>query len=217
MSDASRERRIVWLSRLGLAVLRVLALTWRVRWVNREAFLAQRAKGRAVVLVVWHGQLLPALWGLRDSGVVAMVSEHGDGEIIGRAAVALGLRLVRGSTTRGAARVLLSGAREVEAGFDLAITPDGPRGPAKSVAPGAVAIAQRTGAPLLPIGAWASSAWHLKSWDRFMVPKPFARVHIAFGELLYIDSGAARKAVESSGAVRALIEAAEDRAVAGPT
>jgi lysophospholipid acyltransferase (LPLAT)-like uncharacterized protein len=208
VSEAARERRIVWLSWLGLWTLRALAFTWRFRVLNREVLLAHRAQGRPVVQVFWHGQLLSVLWSIRHQPVAAMVSEHGDGEIIGRAAQALGCRLVRGSTSRGAARALLTGAREIEAGNDLAITPDGPRGPAKSVAPGAVAIAQRTGAPLLPVGVWASRSWHLKSWDRFMVPQPFAVVNIAYGEPLYIDSDAVRKSVESAGTVATRIDAA---------
>lgn len=212
MSDASRERRIAWMSWLGLHSLRLLALTWRFRVVNPEVLVAFRAKGRPVVQVFWHGQLLSVLWSIRNKQVACMVSEHGDGEIIGRAATALGCRLVRGSTSRGAARALLAGAREIEAGYDLAITPDGPRGPAKSVAPGALAIAQRTGAPLMPVGVWASRAWHLKSWDRFMIPKPFAVVNIVYGDALYIDSDSARKAAESSDAVRSAIEAAVARA-----
>jgi lysophospholipid acyltransferase (LPLAT)-like uncharacterized protein len=209
------ERRIAWLSWLGLIALRVLASTWRFRIVNPEVLVGQHAKGRPVVQVFWHGQLLSVLWSIRHKQVACMVSEHGDGEIVGRVAVRLGCRLVRGSTSRGAARALLTGAREIEAGYDLAITPDGPRGPAKSVAPGAVAIAQRTGAPLMPVGVWASRAWHFKSWDRFMVPKPFAKVHVAYGDALYIDSDAARKSVEASGDIAARIEAAIGRATQG--
>jgi lysophospholipid acyltransferase (LPLAT)-like uncharacterized protein len=215
VSDASRERRIVWLSWLGLQSLRLLALTWRFRVVNPEVLVAFRAQGRSVVQVFWHGQLLSVLWSIRHKQVAAMVSEHGDGEIIGRAAAALGCRLVRGSTSRGAARALLTGAREIEAGFDLAITPDGPRGPAKSVAPGAIAIAHRTGAPIMPVGIWASRAWHLRSWDRFMIPKPFAKVNVAYGDAIYIDSDTARKTVESNGAVRSAIDAAIERARPG--
>jgi len=215
VSEASRERRIIWLSWLGLQALRLLALTWRFRVVNPEVLVAFRAKGRSVVQVFWHGQLLSVLWLIRHKQVAAMVSEHGDGEIIGRAAKALGCRLVRGSTSRGAARALLTGAREIESGFDLAITPDGPRGPAKSVAPGAVAIAHRTGAPLMPVGVWASRAWHMKSWDRFMVPKPFALVRVAYGDAFYVDSDAARKAAEASGAVKTAIDAAIERAASG--
>jgi lysophospholipid acyltransferase (LPLAT)-like uncharacterized protein len=215
VSERTREWRIALLSTIGLWALRVLAFTWRYRVVNPEVLVAQHAQGKAVVRIFWHGHLLAGLWALRYQNVATMISEHGDGEIIGRAAQALGCRMVRGSTSRGAARALLSGAREIEAGYDLALTPDGPRGPAKSVAPGTAAIAQRTGAPILPIGIWASRAWHLSSWDSLMIPQPFARVNIAYGEPLFIDSDAARKAAEATGAVAKAIEAAIARATPG--
>jgi lysophospholipid acyltransferase (LPLAT)-like uncharacterized protein len=90
----------------------------------------------------------------------------------GRTAIAkaIGFRLIRGSTSRGAARALLGACRELESGFDIAVTPDGPRGPAGSVAPGALVISQRTGAPMVPVAASAKSAWRLRSWDRFLIP-----------------------------------------------
>lgn len=215
MSDMSRERRIAWLARLGLVTLGVLGRTWRVRYVNNELVRREHAAGRRVIHVLWHGQLFPLLWLLRDRPLAVVISEHTDGEIIARAAQALGYRPVRGSTSRGAARALLGAAREVDAGYDLAITPDGPRGPAKSVAPGAVIIAQRTGAPLMPVAVWASRAWRLNTWDGFLIPKPFARVHVAYGPPMVIDSDSARKAVEASDAVRAGIDGAIAIAEAG--
>lgn len=208
VSDTSRERRVTWLSRLGLLLLYVLGATWRVRFVNPEVWHAQHLGGRSVILTLWHGQLLPLLWANRGRPLAVMISEHADGEIIARVAHAMGYRPVRGSTTRGAARALLTAAREVDAGYDLAITPDGPKGPARSVAPGALVIAQRTGAALLPMTAWASRAWRLKSWDSFMIPKPFARVHVAYGTPIRIDSDSARKAVEAGDTLRAAIDAA---------
>lgn len=208
MSERSRERRIAFLSWVGWVVLLILSRTWRWRHVNRETLLAHRAKGQPVIQVFWHGQLLAMMIEARRQNVMVMVSEHGDGEIISRALSRLGFGLVRGSSSRGAARALLAGAREVENGHDLIVTPDGPRGPAKSVAPGAAAIAQRTGAPVLPIGIYASSAWRLKSWDGLMIPKPFAMVRVAYGTPIVLATDSARKAVEASNGIHAAIEAA---------
>jgi len=208
MSEAWRERRMAWLSRLGLILLHVLARTWRVRFSNSELLHAEHAKGGAVILALWHGQLLPLLWANRRTHLAVIISEHSDGEIIARVAIALGIRPVRGSTTRGAARALLGAAREVEAGYDLAITPDGPRGPARSVAPGALVIAQRTGASVVPMAAAASRAWTLNSWDGFQIPKPFSRVVVTYGTPVRIDNDAARKAAEASNALQVAIDAA---------
>jgi len=208
MSDESRERRVAWLARLGLVLLSILGRTWRVRFTNSEVLHAEHAQGRGVILALWHGQLLPLLWANRRRHMAVIVSEHSDGEIIARVAIALGIHPVRGSTTRGAARALLGAAREVDAGYDLAITPDGPRGPARSVAPGALHIAQRTGAAVIPISAAARRAWRLNSWDGFLIPKPFTRVVVTYGTPIRIDSDAARKAAEASNALQLAIDAA---------
>lgn len=208
-----RERRITWLSRIGTTVLRALASTWRVRFVNPEVVRSFTDRREPFIYVLWHGQLLPLMWTHRNRDVSVMISEHSDGEIIARVAHALGFRTVRGSTSRGAARALLGACREVEAGFSLAITPDGPRGPAHTVAPGAVAIAQRTGAAMIPTAMSTSTAWHLRSWDRFTIPKPFARVTVVYGEPIRIAADTPRDATTEIDSVRSGIERATELAI----
>jgi lysophospholipid acyltransferase (LPLAT)-like uncharacterized protein len=88
---------------------------------------------------------------------------------------------VRGSTYRGADRALVGLVRELRAGHDVAVTPDGPRGPAGHFAPGALVAAQRGGAPIVSVAVAATRAWRLRSWDGFIIPKPFARVTVAYG------------------------------------
>jgi lysophospholipid acyltransferase (LPLAT)-like uncharacterized protein len=216
MSEAAAERRVAWLARLGLVALAILGRTWRIRFANAELLHAEHARSGPVILALWHGQILPLLWANRQRHLAVMISEHSDGEIVARVCAALGLRPVRGSTTRGAARALLGAAKEVDAGYDLAITPDGPRGPARSVAPGALVIAQRTGAAVVPMCAAAKSAWRLKSWDSFMIPKPFTRVTVTYGPPIRIDSDAARKAAEANNTLQLAIDAATAAAEAAP-
>jgi lysophospholipid acyltransferase (LPLAT)-like uncharacterized protein len=165
-----------------------------------------------VIFSLWHGQMLPLLYHHRNEGVSILISEHGDGEIIARIAARLGFRTVRGSTSRGAARALLGMVRVLEEGNDLAITPDGPRGPAKSYAPGPLVVAQRSGRPIIPTVAVASSGWRLKSWDSFLIPRPFARVTIGYGEPVFIDASDARAATENADRLREAMIAAEERA-----
>jgi len=197
---------------IGWIIVRVLAFTWRLREVNPELRDDARASTGPVVYVLWHGQLLPLLYAHRGRGIVVMISEHRDGELIARIAHRFGFRTVRGSTSRGAARALLGACREVEQGSDLAITVDGPRGPARSVAAGSAVVSQRTGKPLLPVAAEADRAWRLRSWDRFMIPKPFARVTVAYATPFVVDAATARDAGAESAAVRGAIERAEDLA-----
>ena len=181
---------------LGVFVLRLLAMTWRRRVTRGEHYERVARSGRAFIFALPHGHLLPLLWHHHGQDVSIVISEHRDGEIIAQVARRLGYRTVRGSTTRGAARALLGVIRELEEGHPVAFTPDGPRGPAGSFAPGTVVASQRSGCPILPIAAGASRAWRLGSWDRFMIPKPFATVTVAYGEPTVVASGSAREAVD---------------------
>lgn len=190
--------KIRWSSRFGVAFIQAIARTWRIRAVNEEAYRAERSAGRAVVLALWHGEMLPLLYYHRNRQIAVLVSEHGDGEIIARILDSLGFRLVRGSSSRGAARALIAVDRELKAGYVVGITPDGPRGPRHSVAPGALLAAHRAGVRIVPLAASASAFWQLGSWDRFMIPKPFARVTIAYGDPLAVEAPTSREAGEKT-------------------
>jgi len=189
-----------WSSKLALlagrAFLQALARTWRFRVVNASAVAGLRREKVGFIWSLWHGEMLPLLWFHRDQGVLVLISEHRDGELVARAAASLGFGLIRGSTTRGADRALISLGRELKAGREVAITPDGPKGPARKFAPGALIAAQRSNSYILPTVAVADRAWHLKSWDRFMIPKPFARVTIAYGEPTKVHGATPRAAAE---------------------
>jgi lysophospholipid acyltransferase (LPLAT)-like uncharacterized protein len=207
---------------LGLAMLawaaavfvRLLGHTWRSRVSHDGDVHRLRADRQPIVFTIWHGEMLPLLYQHRRQGVAVLISEHGDGEIIAQIAERLGYRTVRGSTSRGAARAILELARVVGEGHDLAITPDGPRGPNRSVAPGALVVAHRTGAPLIGAVAVASSAWRLRSWDRFMIPRPFARVAFGYSDPSALETTAqgARGAAEEVDRLAAAMALAEERA-----
>lgn len=194
MNGGSGDRKLRWTVRLGVLVIRALASTWRYRVINGEPLRALRARGVPVVLALWHGQMLVPLWHHRGQGIAILISEHRDGEIIAQIAHSLGLRTVRGSTSRGGGRALVGLTRELTTGHDIAVTPDGPRGPAESFAAGTVVAAQRAGAPIVAIGVHAPRAWRLRSWDRFLIPKPFSRVHIAYSDPTYVEAQGPREA-----------------------
>jgi lysophospholipid acyltransferase (LPLAT)-like uncharacterized protein len=200
---------------LGGAVLRSIAHTWRFEIRNARAIESLRDQRRPFIFSLWHGQLLPLLWHHRNERIAVLISEHRDGELVARLARSLGYRLIRGSTTRGGERALLSLVRDLRDGGEVAVTPDGPRGPAFKYAPGALVAAQRSGAPILPIAAHASSAWHLGSWDRFMIPKPFARVTVAYGDSVEITAPDARAAAEQSGRLEEVMMATTTAAAGG--
>jgi lysophospholipid acyltransferase (LPLAT)-like uncharacterized protein len=206
--ESRTERRLRWIVPLGAVLVRLLAATWRVRVVNPEHPRALRAAKTPVVFALWHGQLLPLLMMHRNENVSILISEHRDGEIIARIAERLGYRTVRGSTTRGGERALLGLARVLQGGGDVAVTPDGPRGPARRFAPGALVAAQRGGGTILPIAASASRAWRLRSWDAFLIPKPFARVTVAYATPARVDAPTPRAAAELAPRFQALLDSA---------
>jgi len=198
-AERRRERRTRWIVRLGVPLVRLLGWTWRIRVINGEGSVERlRLERRPIVFALWHGDMLPLLYQHRGEGVSVLISEHRDGELIARVAESLGFRTVRGSTTRGASRALVGLARELRDGHDIAVTPDGPRGPARSFAPGALIAAQRARAPVLAVGLAAKRAWRLASWDRFVIPKPFSRVCIAYSDPVLLDVANPRAAAQET-------------------
>ena len=182
---ARRDKAVDWRVRLGvpigIAIMRLLAATWRVEVRGESGWRARRARGEPTILALWHGHLMPLTMHLRHLGMYVLVSEHRDGEIIARVLHALGYTTIRGSSTRGGARALIEMVGVLKGGGTVAITPDGPKGPARTFAPGALIAAQRSGAPITTMFVTADRAWTLRTWDGFLIPKPFARVVLHFG------------------------------------
>lgn len=191
-----KRRRVGFLASLATFIVHALGLTWRVRYEGGEEWAALRAEGKPVILAVWHGELLPLVWGHRNEPISILVSTHADGEIITRVLMSLGFDTVRGSSSRGGARALLEMVRLLRDGRDLAITPDGPRGPRRVFAAGAAVAAMRAGAPVVGVGALVNSAWQLRSWDRLVIPKPFARVTIRYAPPTYVEASSSKEAEE---------------------
>jgi lysophospholipid acyltransferase (LPLAT)-like uncharacterized protein len=191
-------RRVRWSARILPWIVQGLGPTLRYEIENLEALRAARRgspDGR-VIYCCWHGTLLPLLYLARDRGLRIVVSRHRDGEVAARAAERLGCRTVRGSTGRGGVAALL-GAMRGEEPCDLALTPDGPRGPRGHFQAGAVFLAARTGLPLVLVGCDADRAWRFASWDRFLLPAPFARVRLVLAEPLFVPDHAGDEARES--------------------
>ena len=171
--------------------VRILASSWRIEVVHEERWRALYQAHRPHVFLLWHEALLPLLWQHRNQGIAIVVSEARDGQYLSDLALALGYGAVRGSSTRGGARALLGAVRQLQAGRAVAFTPDGPRGPRRELKPGVVAAAQRGQGVIVPIHAEADRAWRLHSWDRFMIPKPLARVRITYGHPFEVAEGEA--------------------------
>jgi lysophospholipid acyltransferase (LPLAT)-like uncharacterized protein len=190
--------------------IRLLARSWRIRTVHEERWRALYQARRPHVFLLWHEVLLPLLWRHRAQDIAIVVSEAREGQYLTDFALALGYRAVRGSSTRGGARALLGAVRELREGRSVAFTPDGPRGPRRELKPGVVAAAQRGNGVVVPIHAEADRAWRLDSWDRFVIPKPVAKVTVIYGRPFEIGPGDAGLAAGQEEAIARLEE------IAGP-
>jgi lysophospholipid acyltransferase (LPLAT)-like uncharacterized protein len=174
-------------ARAAAGLVAALGRTWRIEHPAGYAALDARiVAGERCIYAFWHGRLFPLVYSHRRRGIAVLISRHRDGEWIARVIEALGFRTARGSSTRGGGTGALEMLALAERGALLAITPDGPRGPARQVKPGLVWLAARTGWPVVPVATAASRAWVFRSWDRFRVPQPFARVQIAYGEPIHV-------------------------------
>ena len=155
--------------------------------IEGDAQLAELAdRHGAIIFCGWHNRLLVPLCHHRHVRGYAVVSEHTDGELIGRVLQNWGYTLLRGSTTHGAARVLIQAIKVMRAGHSLGITPDGPRGPRYVAQPGTVVLAQKSRCPIVPMGFATTWFWRFKSWDRFEFPKPWSRAAIRYGEPIVV-------------------------------
>jgi len=174
-----------YLLRLYLSVL-------RVRVVGEEAARKHFAKHGRLIAAVWHQRFLPALayvTKFRNFKPIVMISQSSDGELIASLAERLGLVPVRGSSTRGGREALMAMLRAIKKNPGVIHIVDGPTGPKGVVKPGLTAMAQVTGAPIFPVIISAEKAWVMRSWDRFLVPKPFSTVTIRWGEPFVVPRG----------------------------
>lgn len=199
---------------LGPPLMAALARSWRVEVRNPGIGEALLDSGAAFVLVSWHDALLPVLWHHRARQIAAVVSEARDGRYLARLAERLGFGVIPGSSTRGGRRALLGAIRALRSGVPVGITPDGPRGPRRVVKPGAVAAAAAGEVAILPVHAEARPAWRAASWDRLLVPAPFARVRLVYGEPFRVSRGSEAREAAVHRLASALNEAA--RAAAWP-
>jgi lysophospholipid acyltransferase (LPLAT)-like uncharacterized protein len=179
------------------AVLRTLQATLRIRYIGAQAPHARLARGQQVILAYWHrfNLMLPVM--APGAPLCTMVSQHRDGEMAIRVLAHWGVSGVRGSATRGGVGGFMRLVDAYGRGESVALATDGPRGPADVVKPGVVRLAKLTGAPIYPVAFATSRAYRLRSWDRMVIPLPFARALVEFGEPLAVASDAGADQLEA--------------------
>ncbi len=171
---------------IGSLIIRLLYLT------NKKNFHAPDSLGDDnFIMACWHGELLLIPYAYlrykKKPNVKLFISEHFDGELIAKTLSFFGFGTIRGSTTRGGAKALIQAIKDVKAGSDIGITPDGPKGPRHEVQDGIIAIAKKTNKKIYLVEIKPTKYWQLNSWDKFVVPKPFGELNYFISEPIDIS------------------------------
>jgi len=190
-SEIRSDRKSSVLGTLAGWSMKLLAATLRMEIRDENGLDTPDPGMPPVIYLLWHNRFftVPAAWrrlcGEHRRTVVLTSASH-DGQMVASAMAVFGLGSVRGSSSRRGVAALVGLKRALAGGMDVCLTPDGPRGPRYVLQPGVVKLAQSTGAPVVPIHVDFPSAWRLKTWDRFVIPKPFSRVTVTFARALHI-------------------------------
>lgn len=188
------QRATAWLI---FALIRTVSATLRYRRDDRSNFI-QGATPGAAIYCVWHNRLalcMPAYWDYvkkrnKTPGMAAMVSASRDGGFLTGILEWFNVQPVRGSSSRRGPQALLELTTWAERGYDLAITPDGPRGPQYVVQEGVMSLAQLTGLPIVPVSYHLNWKIQVKSWDRFQIPLPFSHCEMIYEKPIFVPRGA---------------------------
>jgi lysophospholipid acyltransferase (LPLAT)-like uncharacterized protein len=206
--------RARWLIALGFRLLQIWARTLRYEIDDRLGAVG-RPVNENYIGALWHNRLLIFPFVLRrffpNRGGAALISASRDGDLLADAIKRFDFDVVRGSSSRLGASAILQLTDVLASGRDVVITPDGPRGPAYELGPGIIFLAQKSGAPVVPVNMEYSSCWRLKSWDRFILPRPFSKVRVIIGQSHHVRSTSTPDEFETErlrlqGAMMALVE-----------
>lgn len=176
--------RARWLVAFGFRLLQIWTRTLRVEVDDRLGVIGKPV-AKNYIAALWHNRLLLISFALKkfvpQRPGAGLISASRDGDLVADLTQRFGFEVVRGSTSRLGASAILELSNVLASGRDIFITPDGPRGPAYELGQGIVFLAQKTGAEVVPLNFEYSSCWRVKSWDRFILPRPFAKVRFTIG------------------------------------
>ncbi len=173
------------LSSLCHAYIRLTGATTKITWENRDAHDSLAQNNRNFIYAVWHSRQVFLAYAHKNRKVCALVSKSKDGEYMARVLDKLGITAARGSTSKGGHQALIELMDAAKAGFNIALTPDGPRGPKRKVQQGIIYLAQKTAIPILPVSCGLTRKLTFSSWDEFQVPLPFGAASIVYGKPIY--------------------------------
>jgi lysophospholipid acyltransferase (LPLAT)-like uncharacterized protein len=174
-----------WLIAVGFRLLQLWVRTLRYE-IDDRAGVIGKPVDQNYIGALWHNRLLIFPFVLRrffsNRRGAALISASRDGDLLADAITRFSFDVVRGSSSRLGASAIFQLTDVLASGRDVVITPDGPRGPAYELGPGIILLAQKSGSAVLPVNMEYSSCWRLKSWDRFILPRPFAKIRVIIGQ-----------------------------------
>ena len=185
-----RRIKTACITELGYWTILIVGRTlrWKVEgWENLEAV---HRSGRRFIGAFWHNRIFMTSYFFRHRNIVAMISRNRDGEYIARVSRRLGFGSARGSSSRGSRGAVVEMLRSLRQDRDVFFTLDGPRGPRYVVKPGAAYVARKSGNPILPFNISVEKKWIMRSWDGFIVPKPFSRALVLIGSAMDVSPDA---------------------------
>jgi len=183
--------------------VRILGRTMRFEVVNPEIPSSFWKKGTPAIGAFWHGRLLMMPFAYPGEKLSFLVSPHRDGQVVGKALQRFGFQAILGSTTRKGFTAFKNMLRAHRDGSDIALVPDGPRGPRYRVQIGVIELARLTGRPVVPLSFSASKKKIFNTWDHFLLPYPFSRGVFIWGEPVAVDPDSDRDLLEEK---RVLLE-----------
>ena len=168
------------------------------RWTiyGEEKYKKLRTEGKAVILVIWHGKIFIVPYYFRKRNIMPLISPSEDGEIPARIMSGWGYKILRGSGSHAVIKVWNEMKQELDNGGEVIIIPDGPKGPNRSFKMGGIKLAHQTGAYLVPFSFSTSKKKNLKSWDNFLLSKPFSKVVAIYGDPIALDAHLEEEALE---------------------
>ncbi len=175
--------------RVGAMLIRLIRAGLRLRVHGRERVEGYARDGQRYIHVFWHAHILMMVYSYVGPRLLFLISRHRDGALIADTVERFGFPSARGSSTRGGSAALREMLRAIRDGSDIGFTPDGPKGPARRVQHGAVAAARAAQVPIIPVAIGVDRLWRLKTWDRFIIPKPFSQALLAYGEPVNVGRG----------------------------
>jgi len=186
LKKISRALALIIVPFFGSLLIRLLYAT------NKIKFHAPQSIGdEPIIMACWHGELLMIPYAYtryrKIPHVKLVISEHFDGNLIAKTLELFKFGTIRGSSTRGGARALIQSIKELKDGYDLGITPDGPKGPRHEVADGIIVMAQKANVKIVLVEIKPSSYWQFSSWDKFVIPKPFGTINYYISDLIDIS------------------------------